>query len=95
MDRVLSRLFWNVMPAFAVVGALYFAIAGEDGLWARQRISDELASTERRLVDLNAENARLLREVDQLRGDDVTLRRAVAEELLLVPPGSTVVRFEP
>lgn len=77
-----------------LVGVIYLAVWGEDGLWARRRIDAELARTHRRLDDLTSENARLSREVQALGGDEVTLQRAAAEELLLVPPGSTLYRFD-
>jgi cell division protein FtsB len=53
----------------------------------------ELARTERRLAELDAQNARLAREVTALQQDGATIERAATEELLLVPPGSTVYRF--
>lgn len=77
-----------------LVGMIYLAISGEDGLLARQRIDAEVARTYRRLDTITADNARLGREVEALRADRVTLQRAAAEELLLVPPGSTVYRFD-
>lgn len=95
MDLLARRLLWNVLPALLVVGMIYLALWGEDGLWARHRVELELARTERRLADVDAANARLAREVRALQGDPTTLQRAATEELLLVPAGSTVYRFEP
>jgi cell division protein FtsB len=95
MDLLARRLVWTVLPALLVIWVIYLAIWGEDGLWARHRIEVELTRTERRLSDLDAENARLAREVTALQGDATTLQRAATEELLLVPPGSTVYRFDP
>ena len=94
MDLLARRLVWNVLPALMLVGVIYLAVWGEDGIWARRRIGAELARTERRLNDVRSDNARLSREVMALRDDPITLERAAAEDLLLVPPGSTVYRFE-
>lgn len=93
MDLLARRLVWNILPALMVLGMIYLAVWGEDGLWARHRVDAELARTERRLAELDAENARLDREIRALQADPVAVRRAVTEELLLVPPGSTVYRF--
>lgn len=95
MDLLARRLLWNVIPAIVVIGVIYLAIFGEDGLLAQRRIEKDLARTERRLTEVRAENARLSREVKALQSDPTTRERAVAEEILLVPPGSTVYRLEP
>jgi cell division protein FtsB len=84
-----------ILPAAAVVGIITFAVIGENGLIRRHRMLVELARTERRLAAVEEQNLLLRRQVDQLANDPVTQRRAVAEELLLVPAGSTVYRFEP
>jgi cell division protein FtsB len=94
MDLRLQRLLLTVVPAFLVVGLVYAAIAGDDGLLRRHRMQVDLERVQRRLESMEAENARLAREVGQLRDDEATVRRAIAEELLLVPQGSTVYRFE-
>jgi cell division protein FtsB len=94
MDLRLQRLLLTVVPAFLVVGLVYAAIAGDDGLYRRHRMQVDLERVQRRLVAVEAENARLAREVGQLRGDEATVRGAIAEELLLVPEGSTVYRFQ-
>ena len=64
-------------------------------LMRRHRMEVDLERAQRKLTSIQEENAHLEREVRQLRGDEATLRRATAEELLLVPPGSVVYRFEP
>jgi len=95
MDLLVRRIVWNLLPAVMVIGMIYLAIFGEDGLLAQRRIEKDLARTERRLDEVRAENARLSREVKALQSDPVTRERAAAEEILLVPPGSTVYRLEP
>lgn len=94
MDRLLARIFLNLIPAAVVVVSIYLAVAGEQGLFARHRIERDLERSSRQLAQVEAENTRLRREIDQLRNDPATRDRAATEELLLVPPGSTVYRFE-
>lgn len=86
-------LVWNVVPSIVVLGIMYLAVFGDDGMFRRIRMHAELEKVERRLASMQEENLLLEREVDQLRNDPVTQKRAAAEELLLVPPGSTVHRF--
>jgi cell division protein FtsB len=84
---------YNAVPLFLVGVVLYLALAGENGLfrWLDMRV--ELASDRTRLADVERRARRLEREVRLLRVDTTTQQRAVAEELLLVPAGSTVFRF--
>lgn len=93
MSPLVRRLVWNVLPAGLVASLVYLAVFGEHGLFARQRIQEDLRRAERQLQVVHAENARLSRELDQLRNDAVTIERTAAEELLRVPQGSTVYRF--
>lgn len=94
MDVRLQRLLFTVLPGCLVVGLLWAAIVGDNGVVRHYRMQADLERVHRRLATVQAENARLAREVEQLRVDEATVRRAVAEELLLVPPDSTVYRFE-
>lgn len=95
MDPFLRRLLWNVIPSALVVVIIYLAVFGENGILRRHRMVAELEVAQRRLAEVEVVNARLRREVQQLKADDAVVARAAAEELLLVPPGSTVYRFEP
>ena len=95
MDPRAIRLLWTLLPACLVLGIIYLSVFGDNGLIRRHRLEVELARVERRLVNVETESALLRREVDQLQHDPVTLRRAVARDLLLVPPGSTVYRLQP
>lgn len=94
MDPFLRRMLWNVLPAALVVVIIYLAVFGENGILRRHRMVAELEAAERRLEEVELVNARLRREVTQIRADDATVARVAAEELLLVPPGSTVYRFD-
>lgn len=93
MEFLFRRIVFNVAPVLVVGVMVYVAVFGSNGLLARHRVLAELAREERKLEEIQAENARLRREVRELRGDATTLQRAAAEDLQLVPPGSTVYRF--
>lgn len=94
MDARLRRILLALVPAFVVVGLIWAAIAGDNGLLRRHRMQMDLARVHRRLTSVEGENARLDRELVQLRTDETVVRRAIGEELLLVPAGSTIYRFE-
>jgi|688.fasta_scaffold1531846_1 cell division protein FtsB len=93
MELIKSRLLWNVLPTVAVVAILYLAVWGENGLIKQRELSRDAERAEYRLAAVRAENAVLEREIVSLRTDASSQRRAAAEELLLVPPHSTVYRF--
>lgn len=95
MMRVVPRFVFLALPLTVLVMAVYTAIWGSSGILRRSRLQHDLDRVAIELRDTREVNARLTREVAQLRADEPTVRRAVAEELLLVPPGSTVYRFGP
>lgn len=91
---VLARfVVLNLLPAGIVLALAWTAIFGGSGLMRAQRVDAELMAANRHRDEIDAQVAQLQREVDQLRSDEATLKRAAAEELLLVPKGSTVYRF--
>lgn len=94
MDVLARRILLTLLPAVVVVALIHATILGDSGLVRRHRMEVDLERAQRKLSTLEAENDRLEREVRQLRTDETTVRRAVAEELLLVPPGSVVYRFD-
>lgn len=87
-------LLLKALPWGLVVVFLYLAVAGPSGLIRRHKMVAELDRVQRNLEERQAENARLVREIRQLKDNDLTVRRAIAKELLLVAPGSTVYKFE-
>lgn len=95
MDLLARRLLLTLAPAIIVVALVYATVLGDNGLLRRHRMQVDLERAQRKLAAIQEDNVRLEREVRQLRADESTLRRAAAEELLLVPPGSVVYRFEP
>ncbi len=94
MDLLAKRLLLTLVPAALVLGLVHATIMGNNGLVRRHHMQQDLERAHRKLTAIEAENILLDREVSQLRSDEDTLRRAVAEELLLVPPGSVVYRFD-
>jgi cell division protein FtsB len=85
---------WHVaFPAAFLVLSSWVAVAGDGGLLHNQRVNTELARVQRQFVLQEQENARLKAEVERLRYDEPTVRRAIGEELQLVEAGSTVYRF--
>lgn len=88
------RLIWNVLPVVLVVGALWMALAGEDGLLRRHELKHQLASTKVRTERMHQENAALRREIRGLRAEAAMVQRASAATLLTAAPGSTIYRFD-
>lgn len=85
---------WYVaFPAAFILLSAWVAVAGNGGLLHNQRVNTELARVQRQVILQEQENARLMAEVERLRYDEPTVRRAIGEELQLVEPGSTVYRF--
>lgn len=83
----------NLLPAAIILALGYTALFGGNGLFHARRVDADLIAANRHREEVDAEVAELQREVDQLRSDEATIRRAAAEDLLLVPKSSTVYRF--
>lgn len=93
MDRIASRLLWNVAPTALVGVILYTAVCGENGYLRQRELQVRLKKEALHLAVVKGENAALAREVERLRTDRASQMRAAAEDLLLVPEHSTVFRF--
>jgi cell division protein FtsB len=87
------RLIWNVLPVVLVTGALWMALAGEDGLLRRHELKHQLAATKARTENVLLENQALRREIRALRSEQAAVQRASATTLLTAQPGSTIYRF--
>lgn len=83
----------NLLPAAIVLALGYTTLFGGNGLFRARRVDAELIAANRHRDEVDAEVAQLQREVEQLRSDEATIKRAAAEDLLLVPKSSTVYRF--
>lgn len=94
MDLLARRILLTLVPAGVVVALIHATILGDNGLVRRHRMQVDLERAQRKLAVVQEENARLEREVRQLQTDETTIRRAIGEELRLVPDGSVLYRFE-
>ncbi|MFN7143741.1 MAG: FtsB family cell division protein [Myxococcota bacterium] len=94
MDLLARRILLTLVPAGVVVALIHATILGDNGLVRRHRMQVDLERAQRKLAVVQEENARLEREVRQLQSDETTIRRAIGEELRLVPAGSVIYRFE-
>jgi cell division protein FtsB len=95
METYLRFLLMTILPAAIAIATLHTAIAGEGGLVRYAHMEEERGRLNRQVEAQRDSNARLAREIAHLRDDPVILRRAIAEDLQLVSPGSVVYRFAP
>jgi len=87
------RMIWNVVPAMVVVGALWMALGGEDGLLERHVLKQRLMSMGERVSQLEAENDEIRQQIRRLREEPAAVKRAVATQILAADAGSTIYRF--
>lgn len=92
--RLKRRLIWNLAPAGLVLGALWYALMGADGLLDRNDMKQRLLATEDRVLQVEAQNAQLRRAIRALKTDEQAIRRAAAQELLVAEKGSTLYRLQ-
>jgi cell division protein FtsB len=64
------------------------------GAGRAERLRGELATTERAVQALSAENLRLAQEIDALRTDVAAIEQHARDELGMVYPGELVLRVE-
>lgn len=93
-SALFRRLVWNVFPIVLVIGALWMALAGDDGLLRRHELKHQLAATKERTQQVRAENLALRREIRSMRAESAVVQRASAATLLTAQPGSTIYRFD-
>ena len=91
---VVRRLIWNVLPVALVIGALWMALAGDDGLLRRHELKYQLSSIKQRTERVRIENDALRRQIRALRTDAAAVQRASATTLLTAQRGSVIYRFE-
>ena len=87
----------SVVVAIGVALSLLLAVlsaSGEKGLRRLSAFSGEVARIEALNAALEAENARLAREIDALRNDPAAAEAVARDELGLIRPGEKVFRFE-
>ena len=91
---LVRRLIWNLVPASVLVGALWVALAGDNGLLERSSLQQRLIATESRLDYMDEGNREIEAEIRALKTAPQVRRRAAAEALLHAEEGSTIYRFE-
>ena len=91
---MVRRLIWNLIPASVLVGALWIALAGENGLLERSSLQQRLLATEARVSHVEDGNRELEAEIRALKTAPQVRRRVAAETLLRAEEGSTIYRFE-
>lgn len=90
-----SGVLFVLGPSAVMVGAIWLAIWGDNGVVARQEVLGELAQARARLAEVERANQRLLLDVRALERDPAVLERTVADELQWARPEATVYRFDP
>ncbi len=94
LDKLFARrALWNMLPIGLVVSALWFALAGDEGLLKRHTVKQRLIATEKRVSEQERENEEMKARIRSLRRDPNALRRVAAEHLLMAESGSTIYRF--
>jgi cell division protein FtsB len=88
-------LLLSLLPAVVLVTMTAIAIWGENGLLVRHQLTQQVASAQADLADLDSANRRLLREIHTMDADPVVVERMVADELAWGREGDTLVRFRP
>ena len=91
---LVRRLIWNLVPASVLVGALWMALAGDNGLLERSSLQQRLFATEARVSFIEEGNRELEAEIRALKTAPQVRQRAAAERLLRAEEGSTIYRFE-
>jgi len=73
--------------------ALVLVVYGSSGLPRVWQMKRDVEALEREIATLRGETRELARTVDQLRSDPETIERIAREDLGLVRPGETVLKF--
>ena len=76
---LVRRVIWNLVPASVLVGALWVALVGDNGLLERSSLQQRLISTESRLAYMEEGNREIEAEIRALKIAPQVRRRAAAE----------------
>ncbi len=91
---VRSWYLQTLLPA-AFLGAVVFAaILGDNGVFARRKLVNQLDAANRDLVAVEAENQAMLRELRAMDQDPRALERLVYDELGWAREGEELYRFD-
>jgi len=89
-----QRFALAVLPALIIGSVALFAVWGDNGLFARHRLAQEMRQANAELAALERQNQALVRELHVADQDPMVLERMVAEELGWAREGSVIYRFE-
>jgi cell division protein FtsB len=83
----------RIVSVLLALTLVYFAVERRSGIstWLQQR--DDLEHSDERIAELEAENARLEREIDSLQHDPFAIEQAIREDLEYARVGETVIRI--
>lgn len=87
----LTRPGWIVVGVLVLLGVT--ALVGDNGVLALWHLRGEVATVDREVRALEAENERLSRAIADLQENPAVIERIAREELGLVRPGERVLRF--
>lgn len=93
-SALVRRLVLTGLPTILILGLGLSVIWGDEGLWARHSLRQELEEASSDLAALERENQRLLRDLVRMEQDPLTLERMVAEELGWGHDDATIYRFD-
>lgn len=82
-----------LVPGFALLALAVAALDEDSGLARWRHLRAELADSDTRIAELNAEVASLREEAKRLESEPFAIERAIREELELVRPGQELVRL--
>jgi cell division protein FtsB len=91
MDRRRQVVWGAVAVALVLLAA---SLSADGGFRKYSRLRDDVRMLEERNARIAAENAKLQREIAQLRSSPAALERAAREQLGLVRPGEIVFTLE-
>jgi cell division protein FtsB len=89
---VRRKILWGSVAIAFVLAAI--SMADSRGFRRYLKLQQDLGALAERNQKQVAENKRLRREIDALRGDPRALERAAREELGYVKPGEIVINLE-
>ncbi len=90
----IRRLAFALAPLLVMGGVVFMAIFGDHGLVRRHELRQQRREVVRRIEDLALENAARRRQVRLAENTVIGVRRLAAEELRVVPKGSTLYVFD-
>ena len=94
MSSLLRRLLLTAVPLGMMACVVSLAIFGDHGLIRRHHLRTQHADVLAKIESMEAVNAELRRQLRVLDTRRVGVEGLVVQELMQVPAGTTVYRFE-